>query len=73
MKKLKLTLNKETIARLEDGKMDSVKGGTKVTYTNYPSCYPTCDIKCPELSELCPTKALSCADCETKVPTYCQQ
>jgi natural product precursor len=38
MKKLKLTLNKETIAKLEDEKMDAVKGGETVRSINGYTC-----------------------------------
>lgn len=56
MKKIKLTLNKETIAKLEDEKMDAVKGGDKITLSTC-SCV-TCNNSCN-----------SCTICATMLPT----
>lgn len=48
MKKIKfdrkLSLNKETIARLNDGQMGNVKGGVDLT----ASCAITACVRCPE-------------------------
>lgn len=70
MKKIKLTLNKETIAKLEDQNLSAIKGGATWTLWNCPTktCVSVC-LTCPDKSCGCPT--VTCDSCACSVKTVC--
>lgn len=59
----KLSLNKKTVAHLNNGQMDDVLGGANKTTTTAPlcqfSCVDTCRITC-DCTETC-----TCSECGT--------
>jgi natural product precursor len=57
----KLSLNKKTIANLNNGDMKHLQGGIKPTGCTCPFCRVT-------ENSLCPTAAITCQTCDTKAP-----
>jgi len=56
----KLNLNKETVSKLNDAQMESIKGGYLWTLFG-PSCRSTCNA-CPPNTMQCPTVQGGCTD-----------
>jgi hypothetical protein len=60
-----LTLNKKTIAHLENGKMDAIYGGDGCTRVGLTCAY------CPDTNGYTCVHGETCVDCETwDCPTY---